>query len=109
MSFTKSKLSEKQSYASILNSYHPVLSEDYVLVISFETSLQLELFKEIKHDLAVFLRSKLNNSLISISENVSEQDNSKAKVYTVDDKFRFLSQKNPALLKFKQQFNLDFD
>jgi len=109
ISFIDSNLREKPKYASLINNYKPILADEYVLQISFENTFQLELFREIKHDLGIYLRKKLNNSIISISETVVEQENSKNKIYTVDDKFRYLSQKNPALVKFKQQLNLDFD
>jgi DNA polymerase-3 subunit gamma/tau len=107
--YSKSFLKDKPKYSSIINNYKPVLKDDYVLLISFENSFQLELFREFKHELAIFLRKKLNNSLISFAEEVVEQENSKTKIYTVDDKFRFMSQKNPNLIKLKQQLNLDFD
>lgn len=107
--YTTSYLKDKPKYSSITNNYKPILKDDYVLQISFENSFQQELFREFKHEMAIFLRKKLNNALISFAEEVNEQENSKTKIYTVDDKFRFMSQKNPNIIKLKQQLNLDFD
>ncbi len=87
----------------------PSLTDELVIQVQLETALQQELFKEIKHDLLFYLRKNLGNSIVTINEMVVEQDSSKNKLYTVDDKFRYLSEKNPVLIKLKQQLNLDFD
>jgi len=50
----------------------------------------------------------LNNNLIDIIEEVDEKAVGSAKPYTADDKFKFMCQKNPTLVKLRQQLNLDF-
>ncbi|HPE17133.1 MAG TPA: hypothetical protein PLM76_00760 [Tenuifilaceae bacterium] len=107
--FIDSNLADKPRYATLLKNYTPTLNDDFVVQVQFETAFQQELFKEIKHDLNFFLRKNLDNTLISINDEVVEQDSPKNKLYTVDDKFKFLSEKNPSLVKLKQQLNLDFD
>jgi DNA polymerase-3 subunit gamma/tau len=107
--FITSNLADKPRYATLLNNYMPSLTDELVIQVQLETALQQELFKEIKHDLLFYLRKNLGNSIVTINEMVVEQDNSKNKLYTVDDKFRYLSEKNPVLIKLKQQLNLDFD
>lgn len=102
-------LSSKPRYASLLDNYQPIAGDNYVLSIEFESQLQIEMFTEIKNDLLLFLRKNFNNKTISIETIVQAQDSSKNKLYTVEDKFKYLSELNPTLIKLKQQLNLDFD
>jgi len=67
------------------------------------------LFNEIKNDLLLFIRKNLDNKALAFDVTVQVQENGKNKLYTVEDKFKFLSDKNPNLIKLKQQLNLDFD
>ena len=72
-------------------------------------SAQIDDFnKNIKTDLVNFLNIKLNDSSISVNVILEEQQEKKI-IYTAEDKFQHLINKNPELLKLKQQFNLDFE
>ncbi|HNV82063.1 MAG TPA: DNA polymerase III subunit gamma/tau [Tenuifilaceae bacterium] len=102
-------LSEKPAYASLLELYKPDLGENFSLTITFETQLQLDMFLEIKSDLMHYLKIKLENKLITFTEKIQEGEVQQNKLYTIEDKYRFLSQKNPALSKLRQQLNLDFE
>ena len=77
--------------------------------VAFDSQLQEEMFNEIKNDLIVFLKKKLENNAISIETSIKAQENQKNKLYTVEDKFKYLSELNPQLIRLKQQLNLDFD
>ncbi len=107
--FIDTSLSDKPGYASLLKNYLPDIGDDFSLSIVFETQLQLDMFKEVKYDLEIYLRKKLDNKLINIIESKQENDNQVSKLYTVEDKYRFLGQKNPSVTKLKQQLNLDFE
>jgi len=67
-------------------------------------------FKEnFKPSLSAFLSEKLNH-IIEVSENVLDiEDSPKAKYYTDIDKLKYMIEKNPAVAKLKQDFNLDFE
>jgi DNA polymerase-3 subunit gamma/tau len=57
-----------------------------------------------------FLRKELHNDLIELEEKIIEDSgNGAKKLYTTEDKYKYMSQKNPALEQLKQDFNLDFE
>ena len=102
-------LSEKPGYASMLTSYSPVLTANNLINVALESQLQADMFNEIKNDLSVFLRRKLGCKNITLSCNLIENNNTVAKMYTAEDKLKFLSQNNPNILTLMKQLNLDFD
>ncbi|MFH1320198.1 MAG: DNA polymerase III subunit gamma/tau [Bacteroidota bacterium] len=61
-----------------------------------------------KIELLQFLREKLGIQNIQILT-VINKDQGEKKLYTPHDKFRRMAEKNPAILKLKQQLNLDID
>jgi hypothetical protein len=97
----------KPGHHSLLHSYLPSKNFENQIVVQFESQLQIDLFTEIKSELILYLREKFNTKNIVIIESVQEQF-TQNKPYTDDEKFRFLSQKNPNLIKLKQNLNLDF-
>lgn len=107
--FIQSYLSEKPRYASLLNTYLPLLENDFQVKVVFESQLQIDMFGEIKNELTHFLRVKLNNKGVNLVTSMEVQENSNGKIYTVEDKYKYLSQLNPKLISLKQQLNLDFD
>ncbi len=107
--FVQTHLSDKPRFASLLTTYEPVVGANSQVKIVFESQLQLDMFLEIKNDLTHFLRAKLGNRSVAIDESFQSQSTGSGKIYTVEDRFKYLSQKNPKLLTLKQQLNLDFD
>lgn len=107
--FITDSLSTKPRYASLLSTYSPLLGENSTITVEFESQLQLDMFNEVKGELTTFLRKCLSNKSITIEPSIQEPDSTKNKLYTVEDKFKYLSELNPDLIKLKQQLNLDFD
>lgn len=107
--FVQSYLSEKPRYASLMSTYQPLLNPDFQVKIVLESQLQCDMFTEIKNELTHFLRVKLNNKSIVLVLTIQAQDSTSSKIYTVEDKFKYLSQLNPKLINLKQQLSLDFD
>jgi len=102
---------DKPAHYSLMRVYKPILKEKNTIVIRFEGQIQVELFSEIKKDLLTHLKKSLGTLNVEISEEVVEsiEDAGKPRLYTPDDKFRFMAERNPALLRLKQQLNLDLD
>jgi len=102
---------DKPAHYSLMQVYKPILKEKNTIVIRFEGQIQVELFSEIKKDLLTHLKKSLGTLNVEISEEVVEsiEDAGKPRLYTPDDKFRFMAERNPALLRLKQQLNLDLD
>ncbi len=94
--------------SSILQTYLPQLVNEFQIAIILESQLQVDIFLEIKPDLVLFLRNHYRSKMINIVETIEEQQTQNSKPYTNDDKFKFMIQKNPSLVKLKQDLNLDF-
>lgn len=107
--YIKTELSDKPRYSSLMQTYMPVLMPDYLLMVEVESALQVEMFRELRNDLLLFLQSELGNKSISLEIRENENAGGGEKLYTQEDRFNFLSQINPEIGKLRQQLNLDFD
>ncbi|MGD9978475.1 MAG: DNA polymerase III subunit gamma/tau [Bacteroidales bacterium] len=100
----------KPGQFSLMQTYSPALLENDRILIKFEGQIQIELFQEIKLDLLLYLKKTLKNIGIEISEEVeAAEELQKNRLFTADDKLKFMIEQNPALLRMKQQLNLDFN
>jgi hypothetical protein len=84
--------------------------ETGILTILFRNKALVSEFKEnFKSSLVHYLTEKLSRG-IEISEKVMEtEDSPQTKYYTDLDKLKYMIEKNPAIAKLKQDFNLDFE
>lgn len=102
--------SEKPRLAITLRIQKPVLKEAFKIEVEMENANQEEDFtKYIKLDLVTFLKKELKNDMISIETTVSKIIEGSDKPYTQEEKFEFMSEKNPNLKALKQQLGLDFE
>ncbi len=110
-SFAEQIQKDKPAHFSLMQVYKPVIKENNKIIIQFEGQIQIELFSEIKKDLLTHFKKSLGILNIEITEEIVEkiEDNGKPRLYTPDDKFRFMAERNPALIRLKQQLNLDLD
>jgi DNA polymerase-3 subunit gamma/tau len=92
---------------SMLTTQSPELKENYLVEFCLSNPLQEDELQKIKFNLVNFLRAELLNNKIEICTTLSESQQSQ-RFYTDKEKFDHMAQKNPNLLKFKQQFGLDF-
>ncbi|WP_266367555.1 DNA polymerase III subunit gamma/tau [Tellurirhabdus rosea] len=76
--------------------------------ITLDNSLQADMLNELRQDLMTYLRQHLQNSKIQLVHQVAAQESRKM-IYTAQDKFNYLAEKNPALLELKQVLGLDVD
>jgi len=96
----------------MLNSKTPELKEDYQIQILLENQLQKEIIEKIYNQLLFYLRKELQNDKITLQTKIKEEgeDTSNEKrLYTVEEKYQHLKQKNQLLDKLKQDLDLDFD
>ncbi len=103
---------KKPRMYNTLRAIQPVLEKNFVILIELKNGTQeAEFNQDVKHRLINYLKNHFSNDYVDIKVRLSKDENedSGGKLYTDDDKFRFMSEKNPALQKLKQQFNLDFD
>ncbi|TRX70515.1 hypothetical protein [Carboxylicivirga sp. M1479] len=70
---------------------------------------EYELHKE-RSNILSFLRRSLRNANISLDFEISvEEESGTRKAFTVADKYKVMTEKNPALAKFRKEFNLDIE
>jgi DNA polymerase-3 subunit gamma/tau len=89
----------------------PELNENNVISISFRNNALIDVFKDnIRHLLLSFLKSGLENENIEIEEKIIEENQqTPLKHYSDLEKLKYMMDKNPALQKLRQEFNLDLD
>jgi DNA polymerase-3 subunit gamma/tau len=100
---------EKPRMATTLKASNPVIKDDFMIEIEMSNSVQEDDFNlMIKADLSNFLRQELKNDNIKIVTFVPETNKEKT-LYTDEDKYKYLSEKNPNINNLKQRLNLDFE
>ncbi len=102
---------EKPRLSSTMKNHPPKLLDKFVVELELQNNVQADDFRaRIKTELLGFLRKELRNRQITINEKITgEGEDSTKRYYTDQDKFARMNEKNPALNKLRQQFNLDFD
>lgn len=101
----------KPRMAVTLRNVRPVISDNYVIRIELNNRDQLEDFiSNTKNDLQKFLRREMQNDLITIDSQLIELVGpAQVRLYTSEEKFTYLNQKNPLLSKLRQELNLELD
>jgi DNA polymerase III subunit gamma/tau len=102
---------EKPRMAVTLKSVQPEFSGSAVISIKLNNRDQLEDFNSTtKSELEKYLRRELQNDLISIDAELLEPTGpAQVRLYTSEEKFKYLSRKNPVLSKFRQNLNLELE
>lgn len=96
----------KYNLAAILKIDTPKLTDNFVIQLEFPNSTNKIEVERQQFELLQFLRKSLNNFEIALDISVNEIMEKKY-VYTEEDKYKKLKEKNPALETLKQTFNLD--
>lgn len=102
---------ERPRMAVTLRNVYPELRDDTKVVILLSNRDQLEDFNNsTKASLEVFLQQKMQNDFITIEVGMTEPENqTQVRLYTSEEKFQYLSNKNPLLKKFRQNLNLEIE
>jgi DNA polymerase-3 subunit gamma/tau len=110
-SFSDQIREKRPRMAVTLKAVQPVILEKNLIAVELNNRTQLDDFNSsTRMELEKFLRSELQNPGISIQANLVEQDeNQQVKLYTSEEKFRYLSKKNPGLENFRQKLNLELE
>jgi len=99
---------EQLNLYSTLTFRKPQLKENFLIEFTIENKVQEEALETEKAGLLVFLRKELNNFAITLKTIINTVE-SERKPYTSGDKFKRMAEKNPALSRLKQQFDLDLE
>jgi len=83
--------------------------EGTIIQLQVDNEIQLEkVTGTLRNEMITYLRKSLQNSKVQLETTVMEQEN-QTLIYTQADKFRFLAEKNPALIELKNALGLDYD
>ncbi|AZQ62175.1 hypothetical protein EI427_07980 [Flammeovirga pectinis] len=102
----------KSKFASILLDEATIsLDSQLNVIVDITNSIQNDHLAIVRSDLLRQLRSDLKNETIEISTRIVQLENSNEpkKMYSAQDKFKFLQDKYPALKTLRQKLGLDFD
>jgi DNA polymerase III subunit gamma/tau len=104
----KFKNEGKDSFYTTLTKHQPKLTESYKIIAILENRVQVRDFDTEKIDLLGYLKSSLQNDLITIDfEVIQAIENNNA--YTNKDKFLKMAKKNAAMQLLKDKLDLDIE
>lgn len=86
----------------------PVLKGSNLVILTVENSVQFDQVRLIKPEIIGFLHRNLRNSSIDVQVEINRVANEN-KMLTDEQKMQAMLKKNPALVLFKNAFNLDFN
>ncbi len=107
------------SFARLRRQQNDITSEQVVLNrdltlngttihLTLDNTLQVGYLTELKPDLLGYLRNELQNSQIQLEHTVTVQEVKKM-IYSSQDKYNYLAEKNPALHELRKVLNLEVD
>ncbi len=98
----------KVSLYTTLMMRQPELHENYTAFFQLDNKVQEDALKSEMPEILGYLRSKLNNYSLVIKTEINKVAAEK-RPYTAQDKYRRMTEINPAIQDFRQQFDLDID
>lgn len=87
----------------------PELANNIEIHFQLDNKVLEDDLKEIRTEFLSFLKTQLQNNLLTLHTRVAEAPLTQNKPYTSKEKFQKMAEKNPALEKLRQQFDLNFD
>ncbi len=105
--FAESIKTNKPRVYHILKAAKPVKKSDEIVQYEVKNSLQEDAVNKIEKELMSFIYNELQNNSFKLELKIVATK-SKNLIYTDNDKYKYLSQKNANLNILKQKFNLDF-
>jgi len=98
---------DKPRLYHMLKSTGPLKKSDEIVGYTVKNSLQKEAVEKIQPEIIGYISKKLQVTKLGLEIEIVELAQN-MQLYTDNDKFRYLSEKNENLNKLKQQFGLDF-
>jgi len=108
MEFAEQLKDDQPRIYSTLTVQIPELSPDKKIKLSLNNPLQEKAIRSIQNELLQFLRSRSGHSDLEMETTVPE-DQTEKRIYTQEEKYQYLQQKNPDLDLFRQSLNLDLE
>jgi len=105
---TDLKAKGKISYGVALLGKRPLVRDNNIIEFSINSKTQEETINEDKSNFIGFLRKELSNYSIQLNLIMTAAEE-KTNLYTANDRYKRLSEKNPTIIKFRQAFDLDIE
>lgn len=101
---------EKPRLYNMLRSRKPEKLQDNAILIRLENPLQQEQINKIYNTVLIRLKDALQNDHITLKTEIArDQTSTNNKLYTDEDRYKYMEQKNKDLRQLRQDFDLDFD
>lgn len=104
----KSIFKEEARLMAVLNEYKPQLVDNTLCVLELANPWQRDEFKKFGSKVMDYMRQTLHNDTLQLKLEVAAFDKSKI-AYTAEEKYKVLSQANPALKELKEKLNLQLE
>jgi DNA polymerase-3 subunit gamma/tau len=108
LKYAGTKQQNKSVYVS-LNEAPVTLTRSNEIIITLLNHSQLEKFQELKQEMLDTMRKDLRNNVVVLKFDIKQEQSTTTKAYKPVEKFKVMSEKNPALLELKKRFDLDID
>lgn len=108
LEYANSLTIEKIHLKNTLISCKPKLKADFLFEVSVYNPSQKEEISENSAYILGHLFNKLNNNRIKMDIRIAEKDE-KEMIYTVSERYAYLSKKNPNIEKLKELFELSLE
>ena len=105
---TEMMINSQVIYA-LLSQINPILEKDFKIRVSVGSRVQSKYFEDARDEIIRLLRTELKNDAISVIVKVEESGSNAKIVYTAEERYQFLLEKNPQLDNFRKEFQLDID
>lgn len=103
------KMEDRPVIHSVIAKTTPVLEDDFRVRISVENRVQSDYLEGVRDELVGDLRAMLENDALRLITVVEEGASNAKIVYTPEERFQFLLEKNPHLAEFRREFKLDLE
>ena len=103
--YAETQKSNKPLYAVLSKKPKMINASD--IQIELDSTVQESILNESKVKLLKHLRSTLKNSSIYLKHIIKESEQVKL-IYTPEEKFRYMAEKNPALLELKKRLDMNY-
>ena len=106
--FADGKIPEKVHAKNFMINRLPNLVNEDTIRIVFDQPLQQKSFAEVQDDLKTYLAEQLHNDYLTFEVEVDETDQKNA-LFTSQDRYAWLAEKNNALGHLRKEFKLEID
>ncbi|GAB3896328.1 DNA polymerase III subunit gamma/tau [Spirosoma agri] len=108
VTFAKIRHSQYDSATEQLVLNRELTLDGTTIHITLDNTLQVGYLTDLKPELLGYLRNELQNSRIQLDHTVTVQEVKKM-IYSSQDKFNYMAEKNPALHELRKVLNLEVD